>query len=136
MQTLKHTPAAAGIDVRSEMLAHYARFYSANIMTLAVLGRESLDELEAMITGAAAPPPAPAAAAAAAAADADDDEAVWRWRFKRRWSTATRRAALGLTASDGPVGGGLADAVAADDESRPPTRAGSGVLPSWPGEEW
>ena len=65
--------------------------------------------------------------------DDDDAEAVWRWRFKKRWAASTRRVALGLTASGG--GGGLADALA-DDESRPPTRHGSGVLPQLPAEDW
>lgn len=41
-----------GVDVRAALLAHYDRFYSANIMTLGVIGRESLDDLEATITGA------------------------------------------------------------------------------------
>ncbi len=36
--------------VRDDLLAFYERWYSANIMTLSVIGRESLDELEAIIT--------------------------------------------------------------------------------------
>ena len=67
LQTLKHAPAAAGIDVRSEMLAHYARYYSANLMTLAVIGRESLDELESLINGG----PAGGSSGASATAGAD-----------------------------------------------------------------
>ncbi len=34
------------ISLRQALLDHYARFYSANQMTVAILGRESLDELE------------------------------------------------------------------------------------------
>ena len=53
MTTLRTRPAAAGIDVRAALLEHYKRFYSANLMTLSVLGRAPLDELERMVTGAA-----------------------------------------------------------------------------------
>lgn len=35
--------------IRDDLLAFYARYYSANIMTLSVLGKESLDELEEMV---------------------------------------------------------------------------------------
>lgn len=38
---------AAG-SLRQALLAHYDRYYSANLMSLAILGREPLDELEAM----------------------------------------------------------------------------------------
>jgi insulysin len=37
--------------VRTALLEFHARYYSANAMTLAVYGRESLDELEAMVAG-------------------------------------------------------------------------------------
>lgn len=37
--------------VRDDLLAFYQRYYSADIMTLVVLGRESLDQLEAMVRG-------------------------------------------------------------------------------------
>lgn len=43
----------AGVDVRSALLAHHAKYYDAGVMTLAVLGREPLDELERVITGRA-----------------------------------------------------------------------------------
>ncbi|MBP6382806.1 MAG: insulinase family protein [Pseudomonadales bacterium] len=36
-------------DIREDLLAFYATHYSANLMTLVVLGRESLDELQAMV---------------------------------------------------------------------------------------
>lgn len=35
-------------SLRDALLTHYERYYSANLMTLAILGRESLDELEAL----------------------------------------------------------------------------------------
>lgn len=38
-----------GISLRQALLDHYDRYYSANLMSLAVYGRESLDELEAMV---------------------------------------------------------------------------------------
>ena len=38
-----------GRPVRDDLLAIYEQYYSANLMKLVVLGRESLDELEAMV---------------------------------------------------------------------------------------
>uniref|UniRef100_A0A060T1A7 ARAD1C18700p n=1 Tax=Blastobotrys adeninivorans TaxID=409370 RepID=A0A060T1A7_BLAAD len=46
LETLDTVPKSKGIDVRQELLKFHAEHYSANIMKLAVLGRESLDELE------------------------------------------------------------------------------------------
>ncbi len=43
--------------VRDDLLEFYAEYYSANLMTLAVLGGESLDELEAMVREIFAPVP-------------------------------------------------------------------------------
>ena len=37
-----------GGSLREALLDHYGRYYSANLMSLAIIGRESLDELEAM----------------------------------------------------------------------------------------
>lgn len=48
-QTLSVIPKENGIDVRSELFKFHEEWYSANIMCLAVLGKESLDELEGMI---------------------------------------------------------------------------------------
>ncbi len=53
LRTLRAAPAAAGIDVRAALLRHYRAFYSANIMTLAVLGREPLAALEDFVAGRA-----------------------------------------------------------------------------------
>src|SRR5690606_34987824 len=36
------------MTLRNALLAHYDRYYSANLMTAAVLGSQSLDELEAL----------------------------------------------------------------------------------------
>ncbi|CAG2173523.1 unnamed protein product, partial [Oppiella nova] len=40
METLKEIPIAKGIDVRQELLSFHERWYSANIMSLVVLGKE------------------------------------------------------------------------------------------------
>ena len=48
LETLADRP---GSDVRQELIRFYERYYSANLMTLAVVGRESLDELEAFVRG-------------------------------------------------------------------------------------
>lgn len=48
-KTLKEDPEAQGIDVRERLLEFYSKHYSANVMTLCVLGKDSLDELQAMI---------------------------------------------------------------------------------------
>lgn len=48
-QTLYDLPKQAGIDVRDELFKFHDKWYSANIMCLAVLGKESLDELEEMV---------------------------------------------------------------------------------------
>lgn len=44
-QTLWDEPRARGQDVRDELLKFHDRYYSANVMKLVVLGRESLDQL-------------------------------------------------------------------------------------------
>ncbi|CAG2179175.1 unnamed protein product, partial [Oppiella nova] len=49
METLKEIPYAKGIDVRQELLSFHERWYSANIMSLVVLGKESIEELEALV---------------------------------------------------------------------------------------
>jgi insulysin len=38
-----------GSSIRDELLAFYQRYYSANLMALAILGSESLDELEVLV---------------------------------------------------------------------------------------
>ena len=45
-ETLADRP---GDSVRDDLLDFYQRYYSANLMTMAVLGSESLDELEALV---------------------------------------------------------------------------------------
>ncbi|KAJ1971997.1 metalloprotease, partial [Dimargaris verticillata] len=45
LKTLKDEPAKAGISIRKELLAFHDQYYSANLMALAVYGRESLDQL-------------------------------------------------------------------------------------------
>ncbi|XP_023937741.2 insulin-degrading enzyme [Bicyclus anynana] len=47
--TLETTPKEKGIDVRKELLKFHQQWYSANIMTLVVMGKESLDSLESMV---------------------------------------------------------------------------------------
>ncbi|CAG9861187.1 unnamed protein product [Phyllotreta striolata] len=48
-QTLLNIPKEKGIDVRKQLLEFHNKWYSSNIMSLAVLGKESLDELEDMV---------------------------------------------------------------------------------------
>ncbi|XP_045516771.1 insulin-degrading enzyme isoform X1 [Pieris brassicae] len=63
-ETLETIPRRKGVDVRAELLAFHARWYSADIMALVVVGRESTDELEALVSelfgsvkaGGASPP--------------------------------------------------------------------------------
>ncbi|XP_031777802.1 insulin-degrading enzyme isoform X2 [Nasonia vitripennis] len=47
--TLEVIPKQKNIDVRQELLNFHNTWYSANIMALSVLGKESLDDLEKMI---------------------------------------------------------------------------------------
>lgn len=44
--TLDVIPKEKGIQVREELLKFHQKWYSANLMTLAILGQESLDDLE------------------------------------------------------------------------------------------
>ena len=48
-QTLDVGPKEAGLSVRDSLLKFHSTFYSSNIMSLAVLGRESLDTLQEMV---------------------------------------------------------------------------------------
>ncbi|KAL6254476.1 hypothetical protein P5V15_014529 [Pogonomyrmex californicus] len=48
-QTLDTIPKQKGINVRDRLLEFYEKYYSANMMSLCVLGKESLDELENMV---------------------------------------------------------------------------------------
>jgi secreted Zn-dependent insulinase-like peptidase len=52
--TLANRP---GRPVRDDLLKFYEQYYSANLMALAVLGRESLDDLEAMVATIFSPIP-------------------------------------------------------------------------------
>lgn len=47
MATLKTIPEGMGIDVRASLLEFHDKYYSANLMSLCLLGRDSLDQLEA-----------------------------------------------------------------------------------------
>ncbi len=46
LETLRDAPAAAGINTRDELLKFHAKYYSANVMTLAIVGKDSLDTLQ------------------------------------------------------------------------------------------
>lgn len=48
-KTLCDDPKSLGVNVREELLKFHDKWYSANIMCLSVYGKESLDELEAMV---------------------------------------------------------------------------------------
>lgn len=45
LTTLEGEPTQAGIDVREALIQFHAKYYSASIMRLAVLGREPLEQL-------------------------------------------------------------------------------------------
>lgn len=49
--TLYHIPKEKGINVRTELLKFHDLWYSSNLMALAILGKESLDELEEIVVG-------------------------------------------------------------------------------------
>ncbi|KDO29251.1 hypothetical protein SPRG_05446 [Saprolegnia parasitica CBS 223.65] len=55
LETLSTQPTALGIDVRAELLAFHARYYSANAMNLVVYGRDDLDTLESWTTSLFSP---------------------------------------------------------------------------------
>ncbi|XP_058058342.1 insulin-degrading enzyme [Anopheles bellator] len=48
-QTLYEHPRQKGINVREELMKFHSQWYSSNVMSLAVFGKESLDELESMV---------------------------------------------------------------------------------------
>ena len=48
-ETLETTPAKNGIDVRRVLLDFHEKYYSASIMKLCVVGKETLDQLQAMV---------------------------------------------------------------------------------------
>lgn len=49
IETLSTIPKSKQIDVREELLKFHDTFYSSNVMTLAVIGKESLEELTDMV---------------------------------------------------------------------------------------
>lgn len=57
LTTLRDTPLAKGIDVRSALITFHQQFYSANCMKACILGRENLDVLERWATEKFAPIP-------------------------------------------------------------------------------
>lgn len=48
--TLWNKPRELGLDVRNETEQFYKKFYSANLMTLAVIGKDNLTILEEIVT--------------------------------------------------------------------------------------
>jgi insulysin len=46
LSTLKHEPEKLGLNVRDELIKFHTKYYSANLMSLCLLGKESIDELE------------------------------------------------------------------------------------------
>ncbi|KAI8904966.1 Metalloenzyme, LuxS/M16 peptidase-like protein [Powellomyces hirtus] len=46
LETLRDIPAQKGLDIRKILLEFHDKYYSANIMKLVLLGKESLDQLE------------------------------------------------------------------------------------------
>ncbi|MBW0479884.1 hypothetical protein O181_019599 [Austropuccinia psidii MF-1] len=57
LQTLWDRPRANGLDIRKELLKFYASHYSSNVMNLAVLGKESLDDLTHLVVQKFSPVP-------------------------------------------------------------------------------
>lgn len=53
--TLNSIPKQKGVDVRDALLAFHAKWYSANIMKLVVVGRESIDILRLWVTNLFSP---------------------------------------------------------------------------------
>jgi insulysin len=49
LSTLRDIPASKGIAIREALLEFHDQYYSANIMKLVVMGKESIDELESWI---------------------------------------------------------------------------------------
>ena len=49
MSTLKHEPEKLGLSVREELLRFHSKYYSSNLMSVCLLGKESLDELQAYV---------------------------------------------------------------------------------------
>ena len=47
--TLDTIPRSLNISVRDALLKYHQQFYSSNVMSLAVLGKESLNKLESMV---------------------------------------------------------------------------------------
>ena len=47
--TLMDEPLKKGIQVRDELLKFHAKYYSSNVMTLCVLGRQSVEELKRIV---------------------------------------------------------------------------------------
>ncbi|KAI9781095.1 MAG: Insulinase (Peptidase M16) [Peltula sp. TS41687] len=49
LETLRDNPKERGVEVRTEFMKFHEQSYSANLMKLVVLGRESLDDLESWV---------------------------------------------------------------------------------------
>jgi insulysin len=49
-ETLEKTPQQKGLDIRQMLLEFHKTYYSANIMKLVVLGKESIEDLQSMVT--------------------------------------------------------------------------------------
>jgi insulysin len=56
-RSLSARPEARGVDMRAELTAFHAQHYSANLMSLVVLGQEPLDTLQAWVSESCAPVP-------------------------------------------------------------------------------
>ncbi|XP_054168721.1 insulin-degrading enzyme-like [Oppia nitens] len=49
LETLKDSPISKGINVRQELFSFHKQWYSANIMSLVVLGKETIEELQELV---------------------------------------------------------------------------------------
>jgi insulysin len=50
-KSLLHGPAAQGMNIREKLIEFHSNFYSANLMSLVVLGKDPLEDLAAVVEG-------------------------------------------------------------------------------------
>lgn len=55
IETLRDIPLRDGLDIRKILLDFHERYYSANIMKLVVIGKESIEELKQIVTNLFSP---------------------------------------------------------------------------------
>ena len=94
LSTLRDAPIEAGIDIRKELLAFHAKYYSANQMRLCIYGREDLDTLQNFADTYFSPIKDTQAKVATFSGDVDDIVAEPRTVFEFEPVTDRRRLML------------------------------------------